>query len=110
MKLTEIRPCDSCGGKIAPQFYVLRLSLAMFKPSAVNSTMGIAQITGSLAIAETLSPDPEVVTVMGDEDKRLWMELYLCPDCCMKDLNILGLIETQTTKARPVPADDDEQP
>lgn len=89
MKLSEVRPCDCCGGKIAPNFYVVRGSLAVFSPQAANATLGLTQMFGgALALAEAMSPDPEVVKIAGEFDKSLWHELFLCQSCYMGDVNI----------------------
>lgn len=97
MKLSDLRACDCCGGKIAPQFYVLRSSLALFVPRAANATLGLAQMFGNtreaLAIAEVMSPEPEVVKIAGDEMKELWLELFLCFDCAMKPVNLAEIAE-----------------
>src|SRR3990172_1147169 len=41
MKLSQIRPCDNCGRKIAPSFYVARFSIALFNPRATNEVLGM---------------------------------------------------------------------
>lgn len=82
MKLSEIRPCDNCGGAIAPNFYVVDVSLAMLKPQATNQVLGLVQMFGgSLALAEAMSPDAEAALVMGDEDRTLRTRLVLCTEC-----------------------------
>ena len=43
---------------------------------------------GALALAEAMSPDPEVVKIAGEFDKSLWNELFLCQKCYMGDVNI----------------------
>ena len=89
MKLSELRPCDCCGEKIAPQFYVVRSSLAIFSPNAARATLGLnTMFGGALALAEAMSPDPEVVKLAGDHDKRLWSEFFLCSKCHMGDVNL----------------------
>lgn len=100
-KLSEIKPCAVCKGKIVPTWYVLRISQAMLRPSAVNSTMGIAQMfggidrPGALAIAEVMSPDPDCIMVLGDLKPELMLEIYVCQNCAlMKDVNIAMLMES----------------
>lgn len=89
MKLSEIRPCDNCGGKVAPQFYLVRGTLALFSPQAANATLGLTQMFGgALALAEAMSPDPEVVKLASDHDKSLQSELFLCQTCYMGDVNL----------------------
>lgn len=84
MKLSEIRPCDNCGGKIVPMFYVVRFSVAMFAPRATNEMLGLTQMFGgSLQLAEVMGADPEAVKIAGDEEPALWTDLLICQDCFM---------------------------
>ena len=109
MKLSELRPCDCCGKQIAPQFYVVRSSLAIFSPHAARATLGLnTMFGGALALAEAMSPDPEVVKLAGDHDKSLWNELFLCQACYMGDVNIALLNDKrgdaeERTDAAPMP-------
>lgn len=100
MKLSELRPCDCCGGKIAPNFYVVRGSLAVFSPHAANATLGLATMFGgALALAEAMSPDSEVVKIAGEFDKALWNEIFLCQSCYMGDVN-LAMISEKRSEAK----------
>ena len=101
MKLSQLRKCDSCHGTLAPQgmFYVVRSSLAVVKASAFNQTMGLVRIfgggTGSLAVAEAMSPQPDAVLIAGDEQKELMDEFLICHDCYLsKDINLAQLAES----------------
>jgi hypothetical protein len=102
MKLSEIRPCDACGGTIVPMFYVLRLSMAMFKPQAVNTTMGLMQMFGgNLALAEVMSSQPDAVTVMGDENPELMTEIIICQECLLgKPLDMALLLDKVQTNEK----------
>ena len=97
MKLSEIRPCDECGGQIAPIFYVVRSSIAMFDSKATNQTLGLMQYfgggTAGLALAEVMGGRSEVVKIGGYEDERLWTEIILCQECYMKKVNLALLAE-----------------
>lgn len=97
MKLSEIRPCDSCGGKIAPVFYVIRMSPAVVNSSAVNQILGLNQYFGgnALDLAEAMSPEPEVVKIAMDEKehKQLTVELRICQDCYIKPISLAQLAE-----------------
>ena len=86
MKISDLRPCDACGGSISPQFYVVRFSIAIFKPRETFLNAGMTLHFG-LALAEALSPDPDVVTVAMDEPeyKKLMVELFLCQHCYMME-------------------------
>ncbi len=93
MKLSQLKPCASCGGKIAPVFYVVRVSLAIVTPAA-NTTLGLNQMfRGNLALAEVFTSEPHPVKVAGDEDPNLMTELLLCQDCYMSEVNLAVLAE-----------------
>ena len=88
MKLSQVRPCDNCGGKIAPMFYVIRFSMAMFKVREVNTNLGLAQMFGgNLGVAEAMSQNAEAVMVFGEEKSELWTELFICQACFTGDPN-----------------------
>ncbi len=81
MKLSELRPCDKCGGKIAPMFYVLRISQALFTPAA-GQTLHMARYLNSLEIGELFAPESDdAVMVVGDQEKALMTELLICQPC-----------------------------
>jgi hypothetical protein len=96
VKLSELRPCDKCGGKIAPIFYVVRFSIAVFDQRKMNTNLGLTQMfQGSVRLAEVFSPDPEVGVVAMDSQatKLLMTELFICNDCYSADLNLGVLAE-----------------
>ena len=99
MKLSQIRPCDNCGGPIAPIFQVIRTSVALFNPQAANQMLGMTQMFGGtrtgLAIAEVMGPNPEVVKIAMDEKEfaGLKTEIFLCQKCFIADVNIAMLSE-----------------
>lgn len=75
MKLSELKPCAVCKGKITPMWYVVRFSMAMLKPQAANGVMGLMQMLGgSLALAEAMAPEPDCVVVMGDKEPARSLE------------------------------------
>lgn len=93
MKLSQIRPCDNCRGKIAPVFYVFRISQAIFTPEA-NRTLAMMQyLGGNVELGELFAPgSDDAVVVMGDKEKELMLELFICQQCFLKgplDLAIL---------------------
>lgn len=94
MKLSELRPCDNCGGKVFPNFYVIRISQAFIMPSAQQTLGLMTMFNGNLGLAETFSPAPDAVKVLGDEEKALMTELIVCQDCyLMGKVNLVGLAE-----------------
>lgn len=85
MKLSELRPCDHCGGPLPPIWYIVRASQAMLDKTATNATLGLAQMFGgSLTLAEAMGSRPEeAVLVMGDKIPGLWIEIFLCQNCAL---------------------------
>lgn len=102
MKLSQLRPCDVCGGKIAPSLYVLRMSIALFKPQATNEVLGLTQIfQGALGLAEVFAPDDDAVIVAMDdkEYRELMHEFFICSDCYMKPIDLPLLVERKAKNA-----------
>jgi len=94
MKLSEIRPCDNCGGPLVPIFYVVRSSIAVFNPDATNEMLGLTRMFhGSLALAEIMGSKPDAVKIGGDEEENLLIEIYLCQACYIGDVNLALLAE-----------------
>lgn len=108
MKLSQLKPCSSCKGALLPFFYVVRFSIVMANQKALNSTLGLVQHFGGTAeaivVAETMSPDAEVFSVLGDKDKSLMTELFICQECFLhKDLSLAILGESSRKEtAEPV--------
>lgn len=99
MKLTDLRPCDQCDGAVGLNFQVIRFSLALVKPQAVNEFMGMHQFFGgraSNALVENFAPSAaDAVTIAMDvaEFKPLMTELFICHGCFMRgalDLPVLA--------------------
>lgn len=96
MKLSDLRPCDNCGGKVYPQFYVLRMSLAIIKGQAVNEFLGMRQFFGGKSdeLAMMFSPSAgNAVIVAGDEEPALMDEFFICYDCLKGPLDLARLGE-----------------
>lgn len=105
MKLSDLRPCDKCGARMSGPFYVIRVSQAMVMPSA-QQQVGLALMLGSLALAEAMGPDPDVVKVFGDENPALMTELHLCQECfLLEDVPAAELME-KASRAEAAPAED----
>ncbi len=85
MKLSELKPCDHCGGPLPPSWWIVRVSQAMLDREATQETLGLMQMLGgSLAIAEAMGArSEEAVLVMGDKVTGLWTEIFLCQDCAL---------------------------
>jgi hypothetical protein len=86
MKGSEIRMCDGCGEALIKHpmanFYVVTSSPAMIDRAAFNQTQGLAMMFGgNLAIAEAMSPDADIVKVLGEAMPALMTKLLICFDC-----------------------------
>lgn len=95
MKLSEVRPCDNCGGKIAPVFYVVRFSIAAFNVLETNRALGLTQyFGGSIALGEMFT-DTNVMEVAMDEKEfhDAVVELFLCTSCQATPVNLTELAE-----------------
>jgi len=101
MKISQLRPCDACGNKISPTFYVVRFSLAVVNYRAINENLGLMQMFGgSVSLAEAMTSQPEVVTVTGDEDPYLQTEVFICTDCFLRGVNLALLQEHIESKLK----------
>lgn len=100
MKLTDLRPCDNCQGKLVPTFYVVRFSQALFNARAANQVLGLNQIFGGSAfgLAEAFAPNPDgAVMVFGDKDPSLQTELLVCQECfTMQPIDLARLSEERS--------------
>src|SRR3990172_12388495 len=102
MKLSQLRPYDVCGGKIAPSFYVIRLSFALFKPRTTNEVLGLTQFfQGSLGLAEVFAPDQDVVVVAMDDKElqELTHEFFVCQNCYIQPIDFPMLVERKANRA-----------
>jgi hypothetical protein len=105
IKVSELRPCDHCGGPIAPMFYVVRLSLALIDHRAVNEFMGMHQFFGGrapVALVENFAPSAaDAVLVAGDKEPSLMTECWICQDCYLgTPLNLARLTESRHARTR----------
>ena len=94
MKLSQLRPCDSCGegllqskdGTRYALFYLVTVDRALIRPSAAKRVMGMAQYFGdSLALAEIMGPDAnDAVAVASEVMPEIEKdELMICQRCYM---------------------------
>jgi hypothetical protein len=96
MKLSELRPCDKCGGSINPIFHVVRYSPAIVSQQAARETLGLSQMFGGhLGLAEVMTSKPDAVSVAMDdkEHAELGVEIFLCNDCYCGEVNLAALAE-----------------
>lgn len=99
-KLTDLRPCDHCGGPLTGGlFHVLRFSLAVVKAQAVNEFAGMARFFGgraSAAVVMNFAPaaaDAIVVAMDQPDSRALMTEVVLCNRCYCDDVNLAVLAE-----------------
>lgn len=105
MKISDLKPCAVCKGKIVPIWYVIRISQAILNPGAARSTLGLVQHfggiekAGALAIAEAMSPEPDCVMIFGDKDAGLMTEIFVCQKCFLHEpLDMAVLMEAAREK------------
>jgi len=105
MKLSELRPCDCCGGKLIPMFHIIEVRTALFDSRAGRQTGGLLEYfgglnnPGALAIAECMSPDADVVKVPSE----LKVELILCNKCYLdppRGSDLCILVENRQRKTQ----------
>ena len=102
-KLSQIRPCDFCGGKIAPIFFVVQVKHAAFNARACNQTLALAQGFGlGLGIAEAMGARADEAVVVLEEGCT---ELFVCNNCyCKGPLDISRAAEAVREKLEAVPS------
>lgn len=87
MRLSELRPCDYCGGKLTgkdghcPIFHVVDRRLATIDPGQANQILGMTQVfEGALRLAEIMGPsDPVKVSYVNET-------ALVCNDCAIVKL------------------------
>lgn len=95
MKLSDLRPCDNCGGPVGTSFNLIRHSLVVMNAHKANRVLGMSMMfDGSLQLAEVMGTDPDCVTIAGEFNPALWTDFYVCNECYYKKfLSILALME-----------------
>lgn len=100
--LRDLRPCDACGGVLKGGiFYVVRFSLALVNPRAVNEFLGMHQFfqgRTSDALVENFAPaTADAITVAMDhpDHRALMTELVICSDCYVTPLTLAQLAESR---------------
>lgn len=84
MDISEIRPCDNCGGPIRPAFVVLDESQALIHGQNIQEFMGMATyFGGAYKLAEIFTPDTQAAIVAGDEHPELRTRAIVCQPCYM---------------------------
>ena len=95
MKISDLRPCAVCKGKLPPMWYVIRFSMAFLDRASASQVLGLSEMFGGhLALAEVFAPSPETVVVGMDRDPNLMTEVFICQACFLdKHINLAILSE-----------------
>lgn len=103
-KLTDLRPCDRCGGPVGFQFYTVRTSLTFVKLQAVQQFAGMHMFFGgraSAALIENFAPEAaDAVIVAGDQEPKLMTEFVICSGCYLDHPIDLPMLTEQRNAAR----------
>ena len=76
MKATELKPCASCGGPVAPIIYQITVKRFMVDGQAVQRQIGLAMhFSGNLELASVMGQD-DSVTLELDSHTAI-----VCQDC-----------------------------
>ncbi len=79
-KLSQLRPCDNCGGPINPILYQVTVQQCGIDNNAVRKGLGLADFFGGggagLALAGIMGTDDDVVKPIGEP-----VDLVLCTSC-----------------------------
>lgn len=81
LKTHELRPCENCGGAIAPVFYRMTISFRQLgiDYQAANAVLGTAQVFGgNLAMGRIMSPDQDATFELG---YKIDKDYFLCQSC-----------------------------
>jgi len=103
VKLSDLKPCASCGGPLLqpPQdaWYAFRSSLAMLNCGAAREVLGMTMMLGGnlrcgpLRLAEQFAPcAEEAITILAEKDGALWTEGHVCFECA-STFSLLELVE-----------------
>jgi len=106
LKLSEVRPCDCCGGKLVPFFQHIQIRHAIFNPRNVNGVLGVMQMWGktnaqALAVAESMAPGSEAAVEVLDELDAT-TTLFICNECFLKKPVNLAEIAERRGFAKPI--------
>lgn len=105
MKLSDLRPCDNCGGAIAPIFNIVKTSIAVINTGSANKTLGLAQYFGEgsagLALAEVMGDQSDAVKIGSEHAKELETEIFLCQECHMTEINLAVIVEKIAARNTP---------
>jgi len=101
MKLSELRPCDSCGGPLkGGVFRIVETRFAAVNAREANGTLALTQYFGggggAFALAEVMSPTPDAVKVT----PKVLEKFFLCMECWCKPVCLAELAEKRADAER----------
>lgn len=70
MKLDDLKPCASCGGPVAPIFFLVRITQALVMPGARSATA-----------SDEIRNSDDAVIVFGEKRPHLYTEVFMCAPC-----------------------------
>lgn len=97
MKLSELRVCDCCGGKLVRdgsiQFFTVNVGSEIIDHRALNQVASMLQLYhGNVALAEVMAPESEVTKAIPPT------KLLVCFECFCKPQILASLIETRNDR------------
>jgi hypothetical protein len=108
MELRDLHPCDNCNGQLGGSFQVIRMSMAILnKDQLMQSLGGIQMLGGSLQIAEAMGMTGGEITVMGEKDSSLYINIILCMKCYLHPIDLAEIAIKVLDKI--IKEDDNEQ-
>ena len=97
LKLSEIRPCDFCGGQLrGGVFRSLIVGYGAVNPQKANQVLGLTQMfQGHIGLAEMFAPHAEEVITITDREEfpELSTLLFVCTECFSRPLEVAIALE-----------------
>ena len=90
IRLSELRPCDFCGGPLGANFQVIEVKHALLGQGA-REVIGMMHMGFPLGLAETMSARGEEAVIVAEE-QELVTRLFACNQRRDKEGNILDSI------------------
>lgn len=101
MRIDELRPCDVCGGRIAPVCYRVRIDLGMFNANATNAALAMVSYFNNVQLGALFAPQQDVLQFAGDSEPSLVTSLLICQHCFLHTkLDLPTLQELQRHKEK----------
>jgi len=85
VKLTDLHPCDNCGGRVDPIFFVVRVSQALVMPGARGEAESMFG-DGQAPTSSLWRNSEDAVLVFGsgraaNNTSNMYTEALVCADC-----------------------------